>query len=172
MRALALFGVVGVGLGADRVEVLTWLKSERLDESLTPRERIFLEGAAPSRKQLINAGWQSEALSVLLWAIERLDDLPPANIQCDTAKLKALLPPYTDVPIRAFIDSSVRRSDDVLIAKADEILDLHWQARDSALHMRPPRSDIDIEIIQERHHGINWVIGYDGVPWDEVTTDT
>jgi hypothetical protein len=31
---------------------------------------------------------------------------------------------------------------------------------------------IDIEIVQERHHAINWVTGYDGLPWDEVTTDT
>ena len=25
---------------------------------------------------------------------------------------------------------------------------------------------------QERHHAINWVIGYDGLAWDDVTTDT
>jgi hypothetical protein len=31
---------------------------------------------------------------------------------------------------------------------------------------------VDIEIIQERHHAINWVIGYEGLSWDEVTTDT
>jgi hypothetical protein len=31
---------------------------------------------------------------------------------------------------------------------------------------------VDLEIVQERHHAINWVIGYDGAPWDEVTTDT
>jgi hypothetical protein len=31
---------------------------------------------------------------------------------------------------------------------------------------------IDIEIVQERHHAINWITEYDGLPWDEVTTDT
>jgi hypothetical protein len=31
---------------------------------------------------------------------------------------------------------------------------------------------IDIEIVQERHHAINWITECDGLPWDEVTTDT
>ena len=171
-RALVLFGVTGVGLGAVRTEVMNWLKTDGLEDALTPRERNLFVGPEPSARQLLNAGWQSEALFVLLWALEKIDELPPANVQCNTAELKAILPPYAEVSTRAFIDFASRRGDSVLIAKADEILDLHWQARDAAIHKRPPHRDVNIEIIQERHHGINWVIGYDGVPWDEVTTDT
>jgi hypothetical protein len=55
---------------------------------------------------------------------------------------------------------------------ADELLNLHWRARDAEINGRPMPRDLDIEIIQERHHAINWVIGYEGLPWDEVTTDT
>jgi hypothetical protein len=29
-----------------------------------------------------------------------------------------------------------------------------------------------LEIVQERHYAINWITGYGGLPWDEVTTDT
>jgi hypothetical protein len=49
-------------------------------------------------------------------------------------------------------------------------LEGHWKARDGRLHERsmPP----GIDIVQERHHAINWIIGYDRLPWDEVTTDT
>jgi len=171
-RAIALFGVVGVGLGADRDEVLQWLTAEGLDDSLTPRERVMLEGPAPSPKQLLNAGWQSEALLMLLWALKRIDDLPGPDTQCDMEAWQALLPPYTDEPVSEFIGNAVRRDDDTLIGMADEILDLHWQARNAALHERAESTNVDIEIIQERHWGINWVIGYDGAPWDEVTTDT
>ncbi|HEY2675707.1 MAG TPA: DUF4272 domain-containing protein [Steroidobacteraceae bacterium] len=49
---------------------------------------------------------------------------------------------------------------------------VYWKARDAQLHERPMPPGIDIEIVQERHHAINWVTGYDGLPWDEVTTDT
>lgn len=53
---------------------------------------------------------------------------------------------------------------------ADELMDFHWQARVAKIHFKP--TQLDTEAIQERHHTINWVIGYDGAPWDEVTTDT
>ena len=32
--------------------------------------------------------------------------------------------------------------------------------------------EIEIEIVQERHHAIKWITGYEGLPWDEVATDT
>ena len=31
---------------------------------------------------------------------------------------------------------------------------------------------INIEVVQGRHHEINGITGYEGLPWDEVTTDT
>ena len=55
---------------------------------------------------------------------------------------------------------------------ANELMHLHWQARDARIHSKPTPPHVNIEIIQERHHAINWVIGYEGLPWDEVTTDT
>lgn len=70
------------------------------------------------------------------------------------------------------MDSATLRPDDELMATANEILDLHWHARDAQIHKHIPAKPVDIEIIQERHHAINWIIGYDGVDWDEVTTDT
>lgn len=55
---------------------------------------------------------------------------------------------------------------------ADRLMTLHGEARRAKLANAPPRTPVDIEIIQERHHAINWVIGYDSAPWDEVTADT
>jgi hypothetical protein len=48
----------------------------------------------------------------------------------------------------------------------------HWRARDARFHGRAQPPGIDIEIIQERHHAINWITGYGGQSWDDVTTDT
>jgi hypothetical protein len=74
--ALALFAVVGMGLGASRAELVTWLRDEGLDEALTPMEKDLVGNKTPTRKQLINASWQSEALPVLLWALEKVEVLP------------------------------------------------------------------------------------------------
>lgn len=171
-RALALFGSVGLALGAPRKDILKWLKEEALWAELAPSELAFLSAKRPTTKQKINASWKSEALIVLLWALEKVERLPPPDEQCDTSVFQQHLPPFLQMPASEYISAATRRSDDVLLEMADELLNLHWQARDASLHGRSMPPGLDIEIIQERHHAINWVIGYDGAPWDEVTTDT
>jgi Domain of unknown function (DUF4272) len=51
-------------------------------------------------------------------------------------------------------------------------LEEHWKARDAQLCERSMPPGIGIEIAQERHHAIKWITGYEGLPWDDVTTDT
>ena len=171
-RALALFAVVGVGFGANREEVLAWLRDEALYEALSPMERDLIASEWPTRKQLIDASWQSEALIVLLWALEKVESLPPADTQCDTSLFQKLLPPYADMSVKDFVRLAARRSDEALTDMADMILNLHSRARVATAHDRIASLHIDTEIVQERHRAINWVIGYEGLPWDEVTTDT
>ncbi|ADE11351.1 DUF4272 domain-containing protein [Sideroxydans lithotrophicus] len=169
-RALALFGVVGLGLGAPHSEIYSWLREENLWDELSPSELAYVSAKEPTRKQSIDATWKSEALAVLLWSLEKTEYLPAITEQCDTSIFQELLPPYANISPSEFIASAKRRPDDVLIGMADELMDYHWQVRDAQIHSKP--TDLDIEIIQERHHAINWVIGYDGAPWDDVTTDT
>lgn len=83
-----------------------------------------------------------------------------------------VLPPFANVAVKEFISTAQRRSNDELFDMADILLNSHWEARDARIHNKLMPSNLDIGIIQERHHAINWVIGYDGLPWDEVTTDT
>jgi len=151
--------------------MVAWLKREDIWKDLTPNELAFLSAPRPTRKQIINASWQSESLLVLLWALRKVETLPAPNEQVDTRKLRELLPPFSAVTAQEFVHSASRRDDLELLECADELLQQHWEARDAKIHNKPARH-LDIEIIQERHHAINWVTGYDGAPWDEVTTDT
>ena len=141
-----------------------------LFEDLSSMEARFIEDPEPSRREIINASWYSERLITLLWALG-LASMPPADEQCDTSLFQDILPPYAEVSESDFINSAKLRKDDELMAMADQTLDLHWEARDAEIHRRSPRN-VNLGIIQERHHAINWVIGYDGLAWDEVTTDT
>lgn len=171
-RALALFSVVGVALGAPRGDVLQWLNETGIVEDLAPSEERFLGTPNPSHQQIVDGGWLSERLVVLCWALGKVEDLPPPDQQCDTALFQDLLPPFADTSTSSFIANATLQSDEVLTGKADELLHQHWEARNAKLTGARPKTPVDIEIVQERHHAINWVIGYDGVPWDEVTTDT
>ena len=171
-RAVVLFAVVGLAFGAERKAVLDWLTENDLWAELAPSEASFVDTPHPSRQQIIDAGWLSERLIVLLWALGAVEQLPPADEQCDTAVFQKILPPFAEVDVKAFIARSTLRPDAELIAMADEMRDLHWEARDARSKARPLRTPVDMGIIQERHHAINWVIGYYRLPWDEVTTDT
>jgi hypothetical protein len=171
-RCLALFAVVGTALGAPRDEILSWLRTEGLWGDLTEHEVAYLEQADPPRKAHINFGWQSERLIVLLWAIGKIQELPDSATQCDTSIFKSILPPFARTSTRTFIAQASLIDEDSLWEQADFYLEYHWKARNAQLHERSMPSDIDIEIVQERHHAINWITGYDGLQWDEVTTDT
>ena len=171
-RALVLFAVVALALGAPRKDIIDWLQTEGLWNELSPMELQYVSTSAPTDRDTLNMSWRSEALIVLLWELGLVDKLPAANEQCDASIFQGTLPPFTRVSVAEFTKSATRRPDDDLIGLADDLVTLHWTARDAKIHSRAPPPEIDIEIIQERHHAINWSIGYDGAPWDEVTTDT
>ncbi len=171
-RALALFGVVGLALGAPKADTISWLKEEQLWDELTPREIAYVSARTHTKQQTINASWRSEALLVLVWALDRVKSLPALSAQCDTRVFKAILPPFADLSTQEFISSARRRGADELTEMADDILDAHWRVRDAKLHGKSIPAGLDVGVIQERHHAINWVNGYDDLPWDEITTDT
>jgi len=171
-RTLALFGVWGLSTNAPRTEVLEWIDTNGLRQELTPDELAFVSAPVPSKKQTINYSWQSERIVVLLWALKLVDNLPGPDEVCDTSIFQRCLPPFNRQSVEQFIAAAELQAEDDLWEMAERLLDLHWQARDSKLKGRPSKEPVDIEIIQERHHAINWITGYCGLPWDEVTTDT
>lgn len=171
-RALALCSVIAVAFGADRTEIVEWLKQNDLWGRLAPSELDFLDSTSPSQKQVINASWLSERLIVIVWALCLSDELPPPDEQCDSDGFLAIFPPFAPLSVADFITPARLRSNAELIEMADKMRSLHWEARDSKIKGRSSNPPVNIGIIQERHHAINWLIGYDGLDWDEVTTDT
>jgi hypothetical protein len=172
VRSLGLFAVVGRALGAPREEVISWLRDEDLWGALTPHEVAYLGLTNPPPKAKINFGWQSERLIVLLWALGKVQKLPDSATQCDTSIFNSVLPPFATISARAFVAKAKLIEGDRLWDQAQIYLDEHWKARDASLHERPMLAGVDIEIVQERHHAINWITGYDGLAWDDVTTHT
>lgn len=172
-RVLTLFTVVGLALKADRALVLNWLSENDLWGELSPSEHGFVDNPEPPPKQANNMSWQSERIVVLLWSLGLVAAIPAADTQCDTSQFQTILPPFAEKSVADFIAEARLRSDDELLDMQDECFNLHWAARDARIHGRPAKVPVDIEIIQERHHAINWVCGYSSnAPWDDVTTDT
>jgi hypothetical protein len=170
-RTLALFGIVGIGLRAPRENVVAWLKETSIWQDLSPGELSLVETRAPTDRMMIDASWRSEALTMLLWTLEKIRELPPADMQCDTSLFQQILPPYAEITEEQFLATATRRSDEELRLQAESCMNLHAEYYAAARDGKPPRQPVDGGIIRERHHAINWVIGYEGLDWDLVTTD-
>ena len=173
-RTLVLGTVVAAAHGAPHEELMEWLAEMSLVEQLTPNERALLTGAA-SEQLTIDFSWQAERLVVLLWALHKIPVLPFPTPGGSVAFIEELLPPYGDVSAAQFCETARLRSDDELFAAASELQELHVVARHRGLSRpdyRPKVPELDAEVVQERHHAINWLVGYCGQPWDQVTTDT
>lgn len=186
-RCLVLHAVLAVGHEVPREEVVSWLHRERLWDAVSPAEAQFLQSGDATHQQRINATWRAEALFPLLWSLKLIPELPSPQQHCDLQLIVSVLPPLFG-PAAEFIASAQLRSDSEIQAANEEILHIHWRIRDERLRGQPtesgklprmqvedegpPVADYDAGVVQERHYALNWLIGYCGQDWDDITTDT
>jgi len=170
-RALALHCVIAASHNVDRVELVDWLRSEALWDTVSPTEQQFLLSDSPTDKESINAGWRVEAQVALLWSIGKIPNLGSLSEQCDTAPMVDAIPDL-DATTVAFIDSSELRDSQEISDEYEKVYDAHWKTRDAVRRNAPIPDEVDLGIVRERHYGFNWLTGYCGQEWDEITTDT
>jgi len=137
---------------------------------LSPREQEFIEHRMGDQQERVQFSWRYERSWALLWAlgyVERLD-YPPSV--CDVPKLAELIRGKSLTEIGA---KAKPRSVEEILDEADLIYRLHWAVVDDRLnHTANVPEGVDKGVVQERHAALNWLIGYQGQEWDEITTDT
>lgn len=162
-RTLALFSVVAISQGAPKNEVIEWLSETTLINTLTPKEKEYLDN--PSIKESINFSWKSEALLILVWALNLIEMIPSSSSPCDISVFQEILPPFIDISEEEFIFNTKLKANNELFEVVIILQNEHAQARKL-------KDTKKIEILQERHHAINWIVGYCNQAWDDITTDT
>jgi len=186
-RCIVLYAVLAAGHGEPRDLLIAWLRRERLWDAVSPNESTYLLSTSPTQQERINATWRAEALCPLLWSLNLISDLPSPQQLCDVQAIRSALPPLLS-SVGEFISAARLRSDFEIHHANEEIYHVHWRIRDAQLRGLPtppgklPRMHHDdgeppVEsyiagAVQERHHALNWLIGYCGQDWDDITTDT
>lgn len=169
-RALILSAVIACAYGADNRATIDWFTSENLWTDVSPDERAFLTGQqAPQEK--IDMTWRIEALVPLLWVLRKIDPMPSVALQFDTTEAVKMLvfPPASTA---SFVASATLRPEAEIRDEYEKVYDAHWRVRDAQLFGKPPLSEVNASVVRERHHALNWIIGYCNQTWDEITTDT
>jgi hypothetical protein len=173
--ALCLVAVKGEGLlqvSPEQVQsvVQRILSQFRVESYLSAEEREFVFGPTPHQQVAVQFSWRYEALWVLLWALGFIEKLNRPDTQCDVPKAVALI---RGLGHEAIVQRSKLRAPAELLDAADLIYRYHWAVGEfHQLRGQEPPADLNPGVVMERHHALNWLIGYGGDDWDAVDTST
>jgi hypothetical protein len=186
-RCVVLYALLAAGHHEPQGQLVEWLRREGVWEAVSPKESEFLLCESPTEKQRFQGQWRAEALFPLLWALGQIGELPSPQKICDVQLMRRVLPPLLG-SVAAFISSAKLRSDAEIHTAHEEIYQIHWRVRDfrrrneptspgklprmPIAECDPPAASYDAGVVQERHYALNWLIGYCGQDWDDITTDT
>jgi hypothetical protein len=170
-RCIALYAVIAAGHSEPREDLVAWLRREDIWDAVSPEESVFLLSDSPTQQEQINATWRAEALFPLLWSLGLLEELPHPSQQADLQLIRRVLPELLG-SVAVFVSSARLRPDEEIHRANEDIYQIHWKVRDAQLFGRPVPDGFDSGVVQERHHALNWLIGYGGQEWDYITTDT
>jgi len=71
-----------------------------------------------------------------------------------------------------FIQDANLRPIGEILDEADLIYRYHWAVKNARSKGEPPPANLDKGVVLERHHALNWLIGYMDQEWDDISTDT
>ena len=168
-RAIAVCITAVKGEGLDQANVDRLVKKFGAEKFFSPKEAAFVKDPKPSKQDRIQFSWRYECLWVMLWSLGYVDQLDrPAGV-CDVPKAVSFL---RDRDTAQFIKDAKLRPLSEILDQADLIYRYHWAVVESRVKKREAPGKLDGGVVQERHYVLNWLIGYMGQEWDEISTDT
>jgi hypothetical protein len=169
IRALLLHGLVAIAYGVKAQPIMEWFEAQQIANALTPRERSFLSGSAPSESERVEMQWKQEAEWTLLWMLGKVESLGLPTQCCDTRRLVDEIIPGLGDDLRDFIAQSEMRSPGALLAEDDRTYDLWCAARAALRRGENLPTDLNLRVLRERRYAFEWMCGNE--VWDEVTCD-
>jgi hypothetical protein len=165
--ALCIVAIKGEGLEQPKVEKL--VKKFGVADAFSPKERTFIDNPEPSKDERAQFSWRYECYWVMLWALGFVDDLARPDKMCDVHKAVSVL---IDLGREDFLKKAKLRSATEILDAADLIYRYHWATTQASVDKKDPPAGLNPDVIGERHHALNWLIGYSNQEWDDVRTDT
>lgn len=168
-RTIALFICSAKGVGLDNKQVNELIKKYEIESSFSPDELKFIKSKRSSKNDKVVFSWRWEACWVLLWSLGYIDSLSRPDTECDVDKAVKI---FDGLSKKSFIGNAKLRSVNEILDQTDLVYRYNWAAVDARIKGKPSPAGLNEEIIVEWHHALNWLIGYMGQEWDDITTDT
>ncbi len=152
-----------------KIEVIEFLKSNGLWKKISPEEKLLFKSKELTEQEHINISWRSEAIWVLLWAINKVEEIELPIEQVEIMDIVSKLPKFMSNP-KEYIKSATIRTTSEILDFSDLTYRIHWATRNAELN-NEKSLEFHPSIVMERHYAINWVTFY-AEEWDEISTDT
>lgn len=168
-RAMALCVVAVKGEGLDQEIINKLIDDYQLASAFTPNEKEFINNPNPTQHDRVQFAWRYECYWVMLWALGFIDELERPDQICD---VKLAISFLRENGREGFLQKARLRPQSELLDAADLIYRYHWAVVDARVSNRDAPTGLDGGIVMERHHALNWLMGYMDQEWDDVSTDT
>lgn len=169
VRAMSLCVIAAKGEGLKQADVEKLIQDFKLADALTPNEKEFIRNPKPSDHDRAQFTWRYEAYWVLLWSLGFIDKLERPEKICDVGRAVAFL---TNNGRDSFLRKAKLRPQAEILDAADLIYRYAWATDDARLNKKEFPARLNNDIVVERHHALNWLIGYMEQEWDDISTDT
>lgn len=154
----------------NKSEIIEYLKIDDLWDCVSEDEKVLFLKNELTEQDSINISWKSESIYLMLWSLNKVDNLNFPPEQCKISEMLELIPDFLETS-KDFIDSAKLRTTNEILDMSDLLYRLHWSIRQAELENKDSPANIDSSIVQERHYAINWITYYED-SWDDITTDT
>jgi len=164
--ALLIIAVKGEGIEQEHLERTV---QEKSINGFSPGELQVYQATSLNDQERANAAWRYESLYVILWALNKMENLKYPDEICDVQAVVASIfkPSRTD-----FEASATMRSKTEILDELDKTFRMHWACVDARLKEQTPSGNLNPSVIYERHYALNWLTGYMNQDWDNVQTNT
>ena len=171
-RILILTYLCYVGEEEDgKEEIIKFLKEHGLWEETSPKEKeLLISETELTNQDRINISWKSECIWLLLWIINKFERLDLPIREASIPEILEYIPEFMTNPDN-FIKTAKLRNKSEIMDASDLIYRLHWATRNAELDSEDS-TILNSSVVIERHYAINWATNYEGLEWDEITTDT
>ncbi|MCF8276666.1 MAG: DUF4272 domain-containing protein [Flavobacteriales bacterium] len=170
VTALAFVNMVACN-AVDAEKCIETLHKFKLYDALTPNEKDFLSDPTEERKN--TESWKCECIWVLLWALNKVDDLGYPDELCNLNNTtEGGYPLKSNVNPNDYIKSITTSRNKTEILDANDLYyRLDWACVDARINGREIDGLIP-GVVYERHYALNWLINYMDDEWDDISCDT
>ena len=132
-----------------------FLIHEGLWDKATDDEKSLFHKSPLTEEDITMIMWRSESIWLLLWTINKIDQLTPPETEADLLKIFPYLPGFLE-PTRGFIDTAETRGVSEIMDQCDLIFRLNWAFKEHNGELAATTA-LSAGVAHERYFAINWV---------------